>query len=247
MHAAFPTAAVSRPKTSADEQYLEEHAWANPHHPAHQHFHLLAQPQASQQAQLSSSLITPAAQRRLIDRSTIKGSASTIPDETSAPNSSAAVTPVNVAQVSNRQQRDKSFVTDSNSPLGQAKAALSLYGTAGASEGEKSPLGFRKRVPDQTIGEHPSAGYGSPDVLRQASVPMSASIFSTALGKRTGTSHPGIFSEHLGLVSSSSQPSKTKAEDVPDKARTSPTIAHLQPRQGNVITAGAGLGRFAAR
>lgn len=234
-------------KPSADEQYLEQHAWANPHHPAHQHFHQLAQPQALQQAQLSNSLITPTPPRRLTDRSAVKASASTIPDETSALNSSAAATPVNTAQTSNRQQWDKAFVTDSHAPFGQTKTTLNLYATAGTPESDKSPLETRKRVSDHTIAEHSSVGHGSPDLLRHTSVPMSASVFTTALGKHTATTHPGAFSEHLGVASSSTPSSKTKADEILDNPHDSPTMTHLQTLQGKVITAGAGSGRFAAR
>ncbi|KXG47574.1 uncharacterized protein PGRI_014440 [Penicillium griseofulvum] len=86
---------------SAEEAFLERTPWANPQHPIHQQ----QQQQQQQHSQLPrpqgrtfehpqpSSYATPAAQKRMVDINAPNGSASTIPENASAANSSANNTP----------------------------------------------------------------------------------------------------------------------------------------------------------
>ncbi|KAJ5841538.1 hypothetical protein N7534_011368 [Penicillium rubens] len=91
-------------RSAAEEAFLEQTPWANPQHPIHQQQHQ----QQQQQQQHSqpprpqgrtfehpqpSSYATPAAQKRMVDINAPNGSASTIPENASAANSSANNTP----------------------------------------------------------------------------------------------------------------------------------------------------------
>ncbi|KAJ6121772.1 hypothetical protein N7512_004237 [Penicillium capsulatum] len=86
-------------RTAAEEAFLEQTPWANPQHPIHQQ---QAQNQYSQpprpqgppfEPPQSSSFATPAGQKRVVDVNAPNGSASTIPENASAANSSANNTP----------------------------------------------------------------------------------------------------------------------------------------------------------
>lgn len=86
-------------RTAAEEAFLEQTPWANPQHPIHQQ---QAQNQYSQphrpqgrpfEPPQASSFVTPAAQKRVVDVNAPNGSASTIPENASAANSSANNTP----------------------------------------------------------------------------------------------------------------------------------------------------------
>ncbi|KAJ5092176.1 hypothetical protein NUU61_007046 [Penicillium alfredii] len=98
-------------RTAAEEAFLEQTPWANPQHPIHQqqaHQQLSQQPQPQarplEQAQ-PSSYATPAAQKRVVDVNAPNGSASTIPENLSAANSSANNTPYGTEQEPRHQQQ----------------------------------------------------------------------------------------------------------------------------------------------
>lgn len=91
-------------RTAAEEAFLEQTPWANPQHPIHQQqaqhqFSQQHRPQgrAFEQSQ-APSFATPAAQKRAVDVNAPNGSASTIPENASAANSSANNTPYGVEQ-----------------------------------------------------------------------------------------------------------------------------------------------------
>ncbi|BDD57867.1 hypothetical protein MPDQ_004072 [Monascus purpureus] len=85
-------------RTAAEEAFLEHTPWANPQHPIHQqqgqqrvYGRVFEHPNAL-------SVTTPAAQKRAVDINAPNGSASTIPENMSAANSSAANTPFGTEQ-----------------------------------------------------------------------------------------------------------------------------------------------------
>ncbi|CEO58600.1 hypothetical protein PMG11_03312 [Penicillium brasilianum] len=83
-------------RTAAEEAFLEQTPWANPQHPIHQQ-----QPQhpySQHHRPPASSFATPAAQKRVVDINAPNGSASTIPENMSAANSSANNTPYGTEQ-----------------------------------------------------------------------------------------------------------------------------------------------------
>ncbi|KAJ5799953.1 uncharacterized protein N7518_002021 [Penicillium psychrosexuale] len=95
-------------RSAAEEAFLEQTPWANPQHPIHQQ----QQQQHSQPPRLQgrtfehpqqSSYATPAAQKRVVDINAPNGSASTIPENASAANSSANNTPYGMEQDPSRQ------------------------------------------------------------------------------------------------------------------------------------------------
>ena len=74
-----------RPPPAAEVQFLQQNAWANPQHPVHQ-----KDRQGSTLSQAATPSATPANQKRLVES---RGSASTIPEHLSAPDSSVVPTP----------------------------------------------------------------------------------------------------------------------------------------------------------
>lgn len=86
-------------RTAAEEAFLEQTPWANPQHPIHQQQaqHQYSQPPRPQgrpfEPPQTSSFATPAAQKHVVDVNAPNGSASTIPENASAANSSANNTP----------------------------------------------------------------------------------------------------------------------------------------------------------
>lgn len=74
-----------RPQPAAEDQFIQQNAWANPQHPAHQKHR-----QASVFSQAATTSATPANQKRVVEP---HGSASTIADHPSGPNSSLFPTP----------------------------------------------------------------------------------------------------------------------------------------------------------
>ncbi|KAJ5563654.1 hypothetical protein N7535_008818 [Penicillium sp. DV-2018c] len=92
-------------RTAAEEAFLEQTPWANPQHPIHQrqqHHHQPPQQHRPQDRTFEhpqpSSYTTPAAQKRMVDIHAPNGSASTIPENASAANSSANNTPYGMEQ-----------------------------------------------------------------------------------------------------------------------------------------------------
>ncbi|CAI7665070.1 unnamed protein product [Penicillium bialowiezense] len=94
-------------RNAAEEAFLEQTPWANPQHPIHQQQQHNHQHQHSQQHRpparpfeqpQPSSYTTPAAQKRVVDVNAPNGSASTIPENASAANSSANNTPYGLEQ-----------------------------------------------------------------------------------------------------------------------------------------------------
>ncbi|KAJ6043500.1 hypothetical protein N7460_004855 [Penicillium canescens] len=89
---------------AAEEAFLEQTPWANPQHPIHQqqqHQHHPQQhrpPGRTFEHPQPSSYTTPAAQKRVVDVNAPNGSASTIPENASAANSSANNTPYGIEQ-----------------------------------------------------------------------------------------------------------------------------------------------------
>ena len=87
---------MARQRPTAEEQFLEQTPWANPHHPAHHQAINPAQRQLSVHSRTLSPFTTPATQRRMVDMGAPVGSASTIAVLNSAQNSSIAPTPSNI-------------------------------------------------------------------------------------------------------------------------------------------------------
>ncbi|MCJ1397385.1 hypothetical protein MMC11_000578 [Xylographa trunciseda] len=141
---------ISRQRPAAEEQFLEQTPWANPHHPVHLQLLSAAQRQSSLHSRPLSPFVTPAPPRRVIDTSAINGSASTIAALQSAQNSSVAPTPasgehhlVNAQESSIVQHEDKIAETPSrhnNCEMQQSFAATSAAGITLEKDIPPSPL-----------------------------------------------------------------------------------------------------------
>lgn len=134
-------------RTAAEEAFLEQTPWANPQHPIHQQQpqHQYSQqhrPQArAYETQQTSSFTTPAAQKRVVDVNAPNGSASTIPENMSAANSSANNTPYGTEQEP-RSHHPGSF---RNPDYGAEQ-------NAGFRSQSSSPLDVRKSIPNPSRG-----------------------------------------------------------------------------------------------
>lgn len=132
-------------RTAAEEAFLEQTPWANPQHPIHQQ-----QPQQNQYSQQHrpqgraydsaqpSSFATPAAQKRVVDVNAPNGSASTIPENVSAANSSANNTPYGIEQEARQGQ----------GPFGNPD--YDIGHKSGFRSQSSSPLDLRKTQPHPT-------------------------------------------------------------------------------------------------
>ncbi|KAJ5479349.1 hypothetical protein N7530_004858 [Penicillium desertorum] len=129
-------------RSAAEEAFLEQTPWANPQHPIHQQQHQQQQHSQPPRPQgrtfehpQPSSYATPAAQKRMVDINAPNGSASTIPENASAANSSANNTPYGVEHDPRHQaqgpfrnpdydvdHRKSGFRSLSSSPLDVRKA-----------------------------------------------------------------------------------------------------------------------------
>ncbi|KAJ5732032.1 hypothetical protein N7493_003513 [Penicillium malachiteum] len=127
-------------RTAAEEAFLEQTPWANPQHPIHQQQpqHQYSQHHRPQghtyEPMQASSYATPAAQKRVVDINAPNGSASTIPENVSAANSSANNTPYGIEQDPQHQaqgtfrnpdydiERKSGFRSQSSSPLDVRKS-----------------------------------------------------------------------------------------------------------------------------
>lgn len=138
-------------RTAAEEAFLEQTPWANPQHPIHQQQAQHQYPQQQQPPQQqpqpqhrpqnrafepsqASSFATPATQKRVVDVNAPNGSASTIPENVSAANSSANNTPYGTEQEPRHQaqgpfrnpdydtERKSGFRSQSSSPLDVRKS-----------------------------------------------------------------------------------------------------------------------------
>lgn len=85
------TASFPPQKPRVEDHFLKQNPWANPQHPAHHQQRIHRQVSGLAGAATRSS--TPAGQRRLVDLTDPHGSASTIAEPESGPNSSIAPTP----------------------------------------------------------------------------------------------------------------------------------------------------------
>jgi hypothetical protein len=100
------SATLSRP--AAEEQFLEQTPWANPQHPVHQYLGHANRPASVQSRRPQVPFSTPAGPKTQPDSNAGVGSASTIPEKSSAPASSALNTP---------------YATDAVKPLVDIRAA----------------------------------------------------------------------------------------------------------------------------
>ncbi|PGH09621.1 hypothetical protein AJ79_05677 [Helicocarpus griseus UAMH5409] len=114
----FTATPSTMPRPGAAEEFLEHTPWANPQHSSHeQYLQQLHQARLNEQQRTESLYATPAAQQRIVDLNGPNGSASTIPEHPSAPNSSAANTPQVAEQDPNTQLHKRISNASNDSPF----------------------------------------------------------------------------------------------------------------------------------
>ncbi|KAJ5884014.1 uncharacterized protein N7473_010900 [Penicillium subrubescens] len=173
-------------RTAAEEAFLEQTPWANPQHPIHQQ-----QPQhqySQHHRPPASSFATPAAQKRVVDINAPNGSASTIPENMSAANSSANNTPYGTEQ-------------DPRHP-GQGPFRNPDYDTehrSGFRSQSSSPLDVRKAQPHPShLLERRSPG---PDASRNSLFsppPARAGLFQPSTSKPSAS--PSLHSKQVDTI-----------------------------------------------
>ncbi|MCJ1388070.1 hypothetical protein MMC18_000914 [Xylographa bjoerkii] len=190
---------MSRQRPAAEEQFLEQTPWANPHHPVHHQLLSAAQRQNSLHSRPLSPFTTPAPPRRVIDTSAINGSASTITALQSAQNSSVAPTPasgehrlVNAQESGTVQREDKTTKTPSKH--NDYDAQESLAATSAARLTLENDNTLFPLLPEESTSHPEESQYAS-------SPPSKARPISTGLGARSGPqpfgSNGGNADQHL--------------------------------------------------
>jgi hypothetical protein len=189
------SATLSRP--AAEEQFLEQTPWANPQHPVHQYHGHANRPASVQSRRPQVPVSTPVGPKAHIDSSAGAGSASTIPEKSSAPASSALNTPYGTDAIrplaDGRATEDTPDVPQdsANQPVGQDTRSES----ASPSEARKSTL-LNSNPNNTRIGN--DAREGSPQTSRMAlfSSPTRPSIPRAEYEPRRQTASP-LFSQHV--------------------------------------------------
>lgn len=220
---------------AAEEEFLEQTPWANPKHPVHRQHAQQMNRELSDQPRTGNSFTTPAAQKRVIDLSAPNGSASTIPENPSAPTSSIAGTPYDGEQDKNRLSTRQSLDAAQDTSLDDAAGSGSADHITDLPSTSNSPQGTRKvhqpiLQPGQVFGRRKSTPTQSPQDTAITAASSATPAYSSS------TSRLALFSP------------PSRAESVPQMSSTSSPLASLhQPLQGTGIAAGAGLGRMGAR
>lgn len=175
-----------RTAAEAEEAFLEQTPWANPQHPIHQQQaqHQYPQPHRPQgrafEAPNASSFATPAAQKRMVDVHAPNGSASTIPENASAANSSANNTPYGIEQDPRHPHQGSWRHPD-----------YDLERKSGFRSQSSSPLDVRKSQPHLNHGlEHrsPVADVSSARNPLFSPPPARSSLFQHSVGSKPDTS-----------------------------------------------------------
>lgn len=204
-------------RTAAEEAFLEQTPWANPQHPIHQQqpqhqFSQQHRPQArAYEAPQASSFTTPAAQKRVVDVNAPNGSASTIPENMSAANSSTNNTPYGTEQ-DPRSHHQGPFRNPDYDP----------EHNAGFRSQSSSPLEVRKSIPNP--GHNPESRSPAHDAALQnpAFSPPSA--------------RQGLFQPSASLKAEPSPALPSKSVDAlhyrppPSELSTGPSAGHLPAR-----------------
>lgn len=222
----------SRP--GAEEEFLEQTPWANPQHPVHQqHLQQIQQHTLSDQPR-ATSFTTPAAQRRAVDVNAPNGSASTIPENISNANSSAANTPYGTEQ--ERARLHGVSASGGDAHHGDLEGSDRNSGFRSQSS---SPLEVRKSRPSNLQAGNP---HNRPPSLSQPQE-------SRADGSSTSApKHSTSSSSRLGLFNSPTKQERqsqlpAQNSDVLSSRQRSSPLASMHQSAG--IAAGAS--RMAAR
>ncbi|KAG5300945.1 transcriptional regulatory protein DEP1 [Histoplasma ohiense] len=165
----FTTTPSTTARPGAAEEFLEHTPWANPQHSSHeQYLQQLQQIRMNEEQHRAENVYaTPAAQQRVVDLHAPNGSASTIPDHASAPNSSATKTPQDVEQDRIRQphhNNNRALIAANESPFAHHPKPDEAERISGFRSQSSSPLDLRKpnnprRPQSRTISDQRSPSH----------------------------------------------------------------------------------------
>ncbi|KAF7503323.1 hypothetical protein GJ744_003966 [Endocarpon pusillum] len=221
---------MSRP--AAEEQFLEQNPWANPQHPVHQQQHTVRLSRhVSDQAQIADAIITPAAQKSLVDLDRPAGSASTVPEHLSAQASSASAKPYDHdGRVQQQATEFRAAAADQHSPAADEKPPQPRHRPQSLSpiEARKHNAGAYDATPSKpnSIG---GAATGSGGAASQPYKPSRIALFSTP-SRPESLVHNGSSNNEMGAR----------------HATSSPITLHQHARENN-LTSTTGLSRIGAR
>lgn len=220
---------MSRP--AAEEQFLEQNPWANPQHPIHQRHMGRLSRQVSDQTQIADTVITPAAQKSLVDLNKPADSASTIPEHPSAQASSALNTPHSNHRSIRPQKSEGARTTgDQQRPLGFEKPQQQKerFQSVSPTEARKHTLAIYDPTPSKTNSTGPK------DV--ELEEPPSHSYKMSRISLFGSPVRPDPLSRN----------GSSNAEMATGHATSSPITLHPHGRE-NHITPATGLSRIGAR
>ena len=170
---------------------MEQTPWANPQHPIHQQ--QMPQGPQTQAFERAPPFTTPAAQKRVVDVNAPNGSASTIPDNASAANSSNNNTPFGTEQEPYSHSQKQALSTGHDADKKTGFRSLS-----------SSPLDMRKPAPPNAFVHHRSAPDVRPDaVSRNSAHSPQSSRLGLFASKRE--SSPPLSSKPVNSIHSSNQ------------------------------------------
>ena len=142
------------PRPAAENEFLQQTPWANPQHPIHHQYLQRAHRPASTQPKAPTSTETPAAQKAGSDVNTMGGSASTIPEQASAPISSTLNTPYIANDEGIRQTKSSTEDCKTTEP-GISSTDGQLSSHRPSREEAASPSEARKAHSSKLFTSHP--------------------------------------------------------------------------------------------
>jgi hypothetical protein len=187
------SATLSRP---AAEEFLEQTPWANPQHPAHQYLSHANRPPSVQSRRPQAPVSTPAGPKMQVEGNGGVGSASTIPEKSSAPASSALNTPYSTDAIKAAiDNREKEYASDA--PPERAGGAV---GDNTRSE-SASPSEARKSYLNSTLTKPRASNDVSEASLPASRLPLFGSPTRPSLPRaeyepRRQTASP-LFNQHI--------------------------------------------------
>ena len=229
------TAGFHRQRPAAEEHFLEQTPWANPQHPSHHQQRQQMHRQVSALSRAATPSTTPAGQRRVIDLTEPQGSASTIAEPQSGPNSSMAPTPA-TGEAARLVQSDLHRAVGDNFVDSTPSKIM-----GGPSEAPPMSQSLPEATTDK--GKAPQVSK-SPSLSRQIS--QDAHTPSAAIAKPLPFMHTGGSSSTPGIRASTPvRYPVIKSEDASQLSRRSP-LPHQYHQPAPVSTVGNGQNRFAA-
>ena len=222
-NSASTTAHLSRLKPAAEERFLEQNPWANPQHPAHHQQHHAMQRQISNLSRPASPVSTPIGQRRITDLTVPQGSASTIAEPQSGPNSSIAPTPATHEEATRTGRLHQTFPADSSTYATPSRMIETPIATPLPDSMASELVNEEIKAQQSGMLEHPDApsSFNNPaqstsEILHDAPKQLPAKEGISLSSSSNVTMSPRT---HYPVI---------KAEDPTQTSHSSPTLNHYE-------------------